>query len=186
MGALDWLVLWATPGPGYPLKRRNMYSFVITIKEWTAVNLDDTTVFECVILTLTILQYLGVLCSEAGEGPSSTAGRSGSSVLGTTFEKDGEMPRWATTSDDISQCCHGPLNSLLWRRDSRLFAAPIRQERCVSHECWNPRRSLPLPLPYLRLRMSPRHIGGTWDCLRPHMRHSCRDVPPERLLTCKL
>lgn len=87
-------------------------------------------------------------------------------MLGMNFEKDGEMPRWTTTSDDISQCCqaegYGPPNSLLWRRDSRLFAAPTRQERCASHECWNPRRSRSRSrsLPYLRLRMSPAHIGG--------------------------
>ena len=124
---------------------------------------------------------------------------SGSSVLGMKLEKDGEMPRWTTTSDDISQCCqaegYGPLNSLLWRRDSRLFAAPTRQERCASHEWWHPRCSLPLlylcPTSALRPPPpSPPHVAGshgrTRDCLRPHMRHSCRDVPSESLLTCKL
>lgn len=36
----------------------------------------------------------------------------------------------------------------------------------------------------------PPHVAGshwrTWDCLRPHMRHSYRGVPSECLLTCKL
>ena len=51
-GAFDWCygVIQAAPGPGYPLKRRNLYTFVITIQEWTAINLDDTTVLECVML----------------------------------------------------------------------------------------------------------------------------------------
>jgi hypothetical protein len=179
-------VLWATPGPGYPLKRRNMYSFVITIREWTAINLDDTAVFECVILTLTMLQYLGVLCSCSEAAQLAGVGRRCLARL---------RKRWRDAEMGYDFGRHLTMLPSRGLRPAQLAPLASRQStlRCsnTARKVRLPRMLVFSPQPtststYRRLRMSPRHIGRTWDCFRPHMRHSCRDVPPERLLTCKL
>jgi hypothetical protein len=170
-------VIQATPGPGYPLKRRNVYSFVITIREWTAINLDDTTV-------------LGCICSEAGEGPPSQQHSWPEWVVGAWHEL---RKRWRDAEMGYDFGRHLTMLPSRGLRPAQLAPLASRQSTL---RCSNTARKVRLPR---MLESSPQptlppppHVAvaashwRTRDCLRPHMRHSYRDVPSECLLTCKL